>query len=70
VEIVPNKYPSVLRDTCGTIAGYATHKYREETVCEPCQIAKREYRKANKVRLAQNRSIRNAEYARKMSEGE
>lgn len=28
---------------CGTVGGYSRHKWRKEPVCEPCQIAWRDY---------------------------
>lgn len=28
---------------CGTVGGYGRHKWRGEPVCEPCQIAWRDY---------------------------
>lgn len=36
---VAEKAPSVIRDKCGTTAGYHSHRYRKETTCNPCRTA-------------------------------
>ena len=68
MESVPVKYPPVQRDTCGTNAGYATHKYRDETSCEPCREANNEYQRAYKN--PKSKAQRNAEYHANLESGE
>lgn len=29
-----------MKSRCGTVAGYAAHYRRDETICEPCRLAK------------------------------
>jgi 5-methylcytosine-specific restriction endonuclease McrA len=33
------KLPSVIRDKCGTTAGYNYHRYKNEITCQPCRDA-------------------------------
>ena len=37
------KLPSVIRDKCGTHAGYSAHRNHKETTCQPCRDAKAVY---------------------------
>ena len=43
VKSVAEKKPSVIRDKCGTHAGYMAHRYHKEITCQPCRDARADY---------------------------
>ena len=49
------KKPSVIRDKCGTYAGYKAHENHKENLCSECRKAastrNREYRKKNAIKI-------------------
>lgn len=55
----PLKKPPVKRDKCGTHLGARQHMYKNENLCEPCDIALKEHRKAYAKELRK----KNPEYA-------
>lgn len=54
-RVTEGKIPTVIRDRCGTTAGYHAHVYRSELVCDPCRNAlnthQRAYANENKDRI-------------------